>query len=865
MPPRPTRARTTYRPMTAPFATTDEVTAAASAIRLSPRSSAATRQVRPRAPLWVFSLLGAGLDLGVHGAGQGGGRLGRRRDGHAVERAPHEDDGDEEEGGREAQREAARQAHGQLHGEQAEERRELDDRVHGDRRRVLEGIAHGVAHDARGVQRRALLLEVDLDELLGVVPGAARVGHEDGLEETEEGDRDQVADEEERLEAREGERAEEDGEKDVEHALLRALRADLDDLLAVGDAGLLRAVELDVPLDELDGAVGARAHGLRRGAREPVDDGAAHDEPQEEGRVQDRQLVEVGREAAREAHDDREDHGGRADDGRADEHRLGRGLERVAGAIVLLEQVLGALEVHVPAVALLDLLLDARERLDDRQLVHRLRVVGHGAVRIDGDRHGAHAEEAEGHEAEGEDGGRLHDVAEAAHAHEVGDAHEYDEYDTHPVGAEVAGRERREDVQRGSPLARGRDDLLDVLRRGRGEDLDHLGDDGARERAARDDRRELPPKRLVAADAEAGDEQVRDDVGHAHGDERRHPDELREGRLEVHLVGVGVAALDDRLVEQIREARGDDHHDAHREDPHEELHLDLAARHGQQDEGDERDARDAVGLEAVGGGAHGVTGVVARAVGDDARVARVVLLDVEDDLHEIRADVGDLREDAARDAQRGGAQRLADREADEARARVITRQEEQDAQHHEQLDADEQHADAHARLERDGVAGIGLAAEAREGRARVRERVDADAEPGDAVAARDADEAEEQDDGHLERLEVAQDAEVDRDDGADEDLEQEDELALRDEVRLAGLVDELRDLEHGLVDRHAAQLPKDYEAEDEAEQAHDEAAREQRAARQAAQEAHLAEVRQDQARLAAPFVVAGGHRGGVGV
>ena len=87
----------------------------------------------------------------------------------------------------------------------------------------------------------ALLLQLDLDELLGVVPGAAGVGHEDGLEQAEERDRDQVADEEVRLEAGEGQRGEEDGQEDVEHALLRVLRADLDDLLAVGDRGLLGA------------------------------------------------------------------------------------------------------------------------------------------------------------------------------------------------------------------------------------------------------------------------------------------------------------------------------------------------------------------------------------------------------------------------------------------------------------------------------------------------------------------------------------------------------------------------------------------------------------------------------------------------
>src|ERR1019366_7386560 len=50
---------------------------------------------------------------------------------------------------------------------------------------------------------------------------------------------------------------EEDGEKDVEHALLRVLGADLHNLLAVRDRRLLRAFQMDVRLDELDRAVTA--------------------------------------------------------------------------------------------------------------------------------------------------------------------------------------------------------------------------------------------------------------------------------------------------------------------------------------------------------------------------------------------------------------------------------------------------------------------------------------------------------------------------------------------------------------------------------------------------------------------------------
>ena len=55
------------------------------------------------------------------------------------------------------------------------------------------------------------------------------------------------------------------------------------------------------------------------------------------------------------------------------------------------------------------------------------------------------------------------------------------------------------------------------------------------------------------------------------------------------------------------------------------------------------------------------------------------------------------------------------------------------------------------------VAGNGLPVRLREGGARVGEGVDADAEPGDAVAARDADQAEEQDDRDLDRRKAVHD------------------------------------------------------------------------------------------------------------
>ena len=69
--------------------------------------------------------------------------------------------------------------------------------------------------------------------------------------------------------------------------------------------------------------------------------------------------------------------------------------------------------------------------------------------------------------------------------------------------------------------------------------------------------------------------------------------------------------------------------------------------HRQNDEADQGDAGDAVGFESVGRRADAVAGIVAGAVGDDARVSRIVFLDLEDDLHQVGADIGDLREDPA--------------------------------------------------------------------------------------------------------------------------------------------------------------------------------------------------------------------------
>ena len=105
-----------------------------------------------------------------------------------------------------------------------------------------------------------------------------------------------------------------------------------------------------------------------------------------------------------------------------------------------------------------------------------------------------------------------------------------------------------------------------------------------------------------------------------------------------------------------------------------------------------------------------------------------------------------------------------------------------------------------------------------EGGARVGEGVYANAEPGHAVAAADPDQAEPENDGHAHGFHVLEDAKIKQNDDGNEGPQQKDEAALRDQVGLAGLVDEFGDFAHGTmhgqileahVNDHAEAEPED--------------------------------------------------------
>ena len=99
-------------------------------------------------------------------------------------------------------------------------------------------------------------------------------------------------------------------------------------------------------------------------------------------------------------------------------------------------------------------------------------------------------------------------------------------------------------------------------------------------------------------------------------------------------------------------------------------------------------------------------------------------------------------------------------------------------------------------FERNEITRIRFAAQTGKCRARIGECIHANAKPRDGIAAEDADDAENQNDSDSEDFEMLQEAKIKNDGSPDKDLQNHQKPALRQKVGLAGLVNQLRDLQH---------------------------------------------------------------------
>src|SRR5438132_4855429 len=380
----------------------------------------------------------------------------RSHNSHAVERAVNE----EERNQKECQCQSVAQSgtgfqpqlHGKLNRKQSEQSCEFDHRIHRHRGRILEGIAHRIADDRGIVQRRAFLFQFNFHNFFGIVPGAAGVRHENSLVQPEYSDRDQISNEVEGLDKCKRQRSEKDREEYIEHALLRVLRANLHNFLAVRNRSLLHSFQPDIRFDEFDCPVSARRYGLRGSAGKPVNHCSAGDQSQNKWRMQERKIANVFCQTLGQRHDDRKNHRRSTHYGRSNQHWLRSCLKCIAGAIIVFVQVLSALEVHINVEISLEILLGIRNLFDQRKLINRLRVVGHWPVRIDSNRHRSHSQKSKRHQTKGEHWRRHHQRTQTHCAEVVSDGHQNDHRKSEVVSREISCHKAGKNIQRRSAL-----------------------------------------------------------------------------------------------------------------------------------------------------------------------------------------------------------------------------------------------------------------------------------------------------------------------------------------------------------------------------------------------------------------------------
>ena len=326
---------------------------------------------------------------------------------------------------------------------------------------------------------------------------------------------------------------------------------------------------------------------------------------------------------------------------------------------------------------------------------------------------------------------------------------------------------------------------------GAGEYLRKFRNQGAGDGPATDDDGEGQPEGHAANYLrQLGEEDIARRKGHDDGHDGGNPDQIGQGMFEVEFLLACEKRLAERVIHEIGGQGGQDHEDTHGEDPDDQLaaHGGIVGQ-GQGQKSDQGYTRNTVSLETVCRGADAVTGVVACTVGDDAGIFGIVFGKVEDDLHEVGTDVGDLGEDTTADTQGAGAEGLTDGEADKAGAGHFGRDVGQDENHEQEFDADQQEAHAHTGAKTDIDDIQWFTAQGREGGPGVGDGVDPDAEPGDAVGTKNSHNRAEENNHNIDRGHMGQGAEIINHTDGNQHPQAGEKFTLLQHIGLTGLPD----------------------------------------------------------------------------
>ena len=462
---------------------------------------------------------------------------------------------------------------------------------------------------------RALAAEVaGFDILLGVIPCAARIGHHDGEDEAGSGCTHQhtghTVDAESKADDQRDDNRHQGG---GENLLLGALGAEVNAGVIIRLGGAFHQApdlpELAADLsNDAHRGLADRGHGHRgKDEREH----RANEEADKNRGIGDREVenqIGLNRLALIDIGGDKGKRGeGGGTDGKALAGGGGGVAERVEGVGAVTDAFLHA--GHFGDAA---------------------RVVGHGAIGVGRQRDAEGGEHADGGQADSEQA-RLK-VLDSARAGEAGHNGNADDDNRNGGGHHAQGKAADNDG--GGAGLGGLGKLLGGLIGIRGVVFGEIADQVAGQQADedRDEKAGLLPAEGIL-DEEVGGH--RDDGA---GDVGAFAEGAQQAALAGVLAGLDEEGADDRGKDA---DRGERHRDSH-------AHHAEAGGNGKRRGGETR-AR--VGLVEVGAHARHVTDIVPDVIGDDGRVAGVVLGDAGLNLaDEVGADVGRLGEDAAADA-----------------------------------------------------------------------------------------------------------------------------------------------------------------------------------------------------------------------
>src|ERR1035437_6455386 len=182
--------------------------------------------------------------------------------------------------------------------------------------------------------------------------------------------------------------------------------------------------------------------------------------------------------------------------------------------------------------------------------------------------------------------------------------------------------------------------------------------------------------------------------------------------FKVKILLAGKSYLADTIINEVRNKGSQDHEDSHSENPNNQFAAHCGISHqSKSQESDQGDTGNTVCFKTISGRTNAVTRIVARTVGNNTGIFRVIFGKMENYFHQVGADIGNLGEDTTADTQSGSTQRFTDGKTDKAGSGQFFGNVSQNDDHKEKFNTDQEKSNAHTGTQTDVDDIHGIAAQ----------------------------------------------------------------------------------------------------------------------------------------------------------